>query len=75
MKKKFSYPENHQKALDELYEKAGVGKTYKQRHAYWNSVEPNTSISHFDLNDHIHRTRAFEMCWLTMHFPQDFNFC
>ena len=65
----------HNLAIKDYYTKNGVGRTYKQKHAFWNNLHPNTHISHFDLTDDKMRTKAFELMWLCESFPEDFPSC
>ena len=67
-------PIKHRRALKELYAKYGVGKTIKQRLAYWESTFPKGySISHNPTN--AQKVSVFEVCWLTDQFPKDSHFC
>ena len=64
----------HRKALRELYRSKGVGRTVKQRLAYWESTVPDGySISHNPTD--AQRVAVFETSWLCDQFPQDFHFC
>lgn len=65
---------NHQKAIDDLYEEHGVGKTIKNRLAFWNKQYPDGySISHNPTDRQT--VIILELCFLTDTFPQDFPSC
>lgn len=67
-------PAKHRKALTELYANHGVGRTVKQRLAYWESTCPSGySISH-NPTDKM-KVAYFEQSWLSDQFPKDFKFC
>lgn len=64
----------HNAAIKELYTKHGVGRTVKQKLAFWDSQHPDGySISH-DPNDE-QKVAILELCWLTEKFVADFPHC
>lgn len=66
----------HTKALQELYDKHGVGDTARRRYHFWDSQHPNGwNISHINRNDHARVVAVFEASWLADQFPEDFEFC
>lgn len=63
------FPAKCRKLLVEMYTENGVGKSAKQRHAFWNKQNPNTYISHVDPSDDVMRVKSFEFLWLTLEHP------
>jgi hypothetical protein len=64
----------HKKAPNNLYTTHGVGKSIKQRLAYWESTCPDGYHITHDPTDK-QKVVVFEICWLVDHFPKDFTFC
>ena len=64
----------HHAAIVELYRKHGVGKTTKQKLAFWESRHPHGySISHNPTDKG--KVVVFEACWCVEEFPADFIMC
>ena len=73
---KTKYPRKYQHALAVLYREAGVGRTVRQRLAYWNKECPNTNIycGVGAVPDAL-QVAVHESSWLSDRFPMDFRFC
>lgn len=69
------FPPKYRKPLDELYKENGVGRSAKQRHAFWNKKQPFTNMTHIDPDDDAMRVKVFEYSWIVDLFPKDFVFC
>lgn len=65
----------HKAAINEVYEKHGVGQSARQKHAFWTSQYPTVNIRGIDASNYKARTKIFETYWLGEEFPSDFQYC
>lgn len=63
----------HDQAIAKHYTEHGVGRTIKQRLAYWESTVDGYSISHNPTDKQ--KVGVFETIWLMDKYPKDFVFC
>lgn len=68
-----SWPKKYKTVLNELYESHGVGKTVKQKRAFWDKEYPNCYITHARNNREW--VKAMELFYVVEIFPEEFKFC
>jgi hypothetical protein len=66
-------PRKHRKALNEFYQKHGVGGTKELRLAFWHSLYDGVGYSHNPTD--AQKVRINELSWCFDNFPQDFISC
>lgn len=65
--------EKHKNALNDIYERHGVGDLPKQRHNFWKMFIPGCQIYHLTTDAQL--VKAYESLFLIEKYPADFHFC